>query len=93
MYEDIPSPMGATAMMNYGEEKMSEEDEMAYGSMDNKYRAENDVHTLKEAKKIKEDKKRMKMVIHCAKMKAKELNAIAKEKGSHNSHGSHKSSY
>ena len=67
----------------YGKEKMDKEDKNMYGSMDMKYRAENDVMVLHEAMEIKEDEKRYEMAMHCAKQKAGEMNEVAYMKGSH----------
>ena len=82
-------------MMNgmYGNEKMSKEDKKMYGSMDMKYRAEEDVRTLHGAMEIKEDEDRYKMAMHCAKKKADEMNKVAYMKKSHNPGNHSKSKY
>lgn len=69
-------------------DNLSKEDKKAYGTQDNKWRAEGDVRSLSEALQIKGDDKRLKMAMHCAKMQAEEINQVAYNSGSHNP-GSH----
>jgi len=79
MYDIAPPLVGSD--MHYGNDyngKMSKDDEKAYnGSMDMKYRAEDDVRTLMTAKEIKGDKDRYAMALHCARMKSNEYKTIA----------------
>lgn len=74
--------IGGSMSDDYNEEmteKMSKEDKKVYGDYDAKCRAESDVHTLIEAKEIRDDADRYKKAMYCAKSKAKHMNSIVKE--------------
>ena len=73
--------MGGSMGVEYNEEmteKMSDGDKKAYGDYEKKMKAEEDVHTLMQAKEIEGDKQRHAMAIHCAKMKREEMSKVAK---------------
>lgn len=65
---------------NPGNNEMSKEDKKVYMDEENKYRAEKDVSTMIEYKKIMDDKDRYKMATHCAKKKSEEFESISNKK-------------
>lgn len=60
-------------------DKMSKEEKKVYGDYRTKERAECDVRTLMEGAEIKADSERMKMAMHCARVKRDEMKSIIKE--------------
>lgn len=57
-------------------EQMSAEDKKYYGDYETQMRAERDAELMIEYMELKNDKKRMKMAMHCAQQKMKALKEV-----------------
>ena len=77
MYMDMNMPYMSKDEIKEENKKMSKKDKAMYGDYNGKMMAEYDLEVLTEADAIRENNKRLKKAVHCAKMKKEALERVA----------------